>query len=152
MEGFLSNLNVPLIWFILGLVLLLGEFIMPGLVIFFFGIGAWVVAILTIFFDISINLQLIIFLLSSIGLLVLLRNKFKYLFHGFIPHAQKENLSEDDLSGEICKVVEAISPGKPGRVEFRGTTWKAESESVFESGQQAEIIKSRNITLIIKPR
>ena len=63
MEGFLSNLNIPLIWFILGLVLLLGEFVMPGLVIFFFGIGAWVVAILTIFFDISINLQLIIYLL-----------------------------------------------------------------------------------------
>ena len=152
MSEFLSTLSAPLIWFILGLILLLGEFVMPGLVIFFFGIGAWIVAMLSIFFDISINIQLLIFLFSSVGLLILLRNKFKYLFHGFIPHAQEEDQNEDNVAGELCIVVEPVGPGKTGKVEFRGTTWKAESEVDIEKGQRAEIVKSQNITLIVKPK
>ena len=35
-----------LIWFLLGMVLLIAELAMPGIVLLFFGIGAWVTALL----------------------------------------------------------------------------------------------------------
>ena len=38
-------LTPEIIWFLVGLVLLILEFAMPGLIIGFFGVGAWVVAI-----------------------------------------------------------------------------------------------------------
>ena len=43
----LENLNHELLWFLLGLAFLLSEFVVPGFVIAFFGVGAWVTAILT---------------------------------------------------------------------------------------------------------
>ena len=70
-------LKPELIWFIIGLVLLLLEFTAPGLILFFFGVGAWVVSIICFFFGIAINLQLLIFLSSSILLLLLLRKRLK---------------------------------------------------------------------------
>ena len=69
-------LKPELIWFIAGLVMLLLEFAMPGLIIFFFGAGAILVAVICLFFDISVNAQLGIFLVSS---LLLLRGLRRYL-------------------------------------------------------------------------
>ena len=62
MENFKELLKPELIWFIAGLIMLLAEFAMPGLIIFFFGVGAWLVALICLFIDISINIQLIILL------------------------------------------------------------------------------------------
>ena len=42
-------LKPEVIWCLVGLVLLLLEFILPGLIIFFFGLGAWVVAAVCLF-------------------------------------------------------------------------------------------------------
>ena len=44
MDWLKEFLKPELIWFLIGLVLLLMEFAIPGLVVLFFGIGAWVVA------------------------------------------------------------------------------------------------------------
>lgn len=70
-----------LYWFLLGLALLLSELILPGFVIMFFGIGAWITA-LCILLGITenFNVQLLIFLGSSLLTLVLFRKRGqKYL-------------------------------------------------------------------------
>ena len=41
---------VPLIWAILGLAMVVAEFVIPGFVIFFFGLGALINALLTAIF------------------------------------------------------------------------------------------------------
>lgn len=152
MNEFIASLNMPLVWFLIGFVLLLAEFVVPGLVIFFFGIGAWIVSLIGIFFDISLNLQLLIFLLSSMGLLLLLRNKFQSLFYGFVPHHQQENINEEaDFIGETCTVIEPLKKNQLGKVEFHGTAWKAESEFEIAKGERVEIVSLNNITLIVKP-
>jgi len=61
------------IWAMVGLILLLLEFALPGLIIFFFGVGAWIVAATCFFVDIGINAQLSIFITSSVVLLIALR-------------------------------------------------------------------------------
>ncbi len=66
MESLDILLKPQFIWFLVGLILLLLEFINPGIVIIFFGIGAWIIAFVCLFIDISINLQLSLFLIISI--------------------------------------------------------------------------------------
>src|SRR5688572_13114066 len=58
--------NAAVIWFIVGFIFFLLEFVVPGLILFFFAVGAWLVAILSLFIDLSINSQLLIFLATSI--------------------------------------------------------------------------------------
>ena len=55
------------IWFLVGLGLLLLELVLPGLVILFFGVGAWVTALVCAFTDISLNWQILIFLVASLA-------------------------------------------------------------------------------------
>jgi len=152
MEDFLSNLSPALVWFFIGLILLLGEMIIPGLVVFFFGVGAWLVAIILVFLDISLNMQLLIFLISSVGLLFLLRNKFQPLFHGLVPKLDGESSSTDEFKGETGTVVETIKPGKPGKIEFRGTHWNAESNEEIAQGTRVEVVELKNLTLIVKTK
>ncbi|MFQ5772138.1 MAG: NfeD family protein, partial [bacterium] len=82
METLKELLKPQLIWFVVGLIFLLLEFSIPGLITLFFGIGAWIVAVICLFLDISINAQLFIFISSSVLLLVFLRKWFKTLFIG----------------------------------------------------------------------
>ena len=93
MSSFEELAKPELIWFAIGLVLLLMEIALPGLVIFFFGIGAWVVSIACFITDISLNAQLLLFLISSIFLLLVLRHRLKPLFYGF--NYSRDNMSED---------------------------------------------------------
>ena len=67
-------LKPEVIWFIIGLALLISEFILPGVVIIFFGIGAWVTTIFILIFGISLNYQLVVFISTSLLSLALLRN------------------------------------------------------------------------------
>ena len=69
--------NAAVIWFVAGFVLFLLEFMLPGLILFFFGVGAWIVAILSFFFDISLNFQIIIFLGAALLTILLFRRGMK---------------------------------------------------------------------------
>jgi len=147
----LEELAKPeLIWFGIGLLLLLMEIAMPGLVIFFFGIGAWVVSIICFITDISLNGQLILFLISSIFLLLVLRHRVKPLFYGF--SSSKDNMSEDmqEYIGQAAIVREEIKGKIKGRVEFHGTNWDAIADENIPSGADVEIISKDNLTFKVK--
>ncbi|MFZ0280832.1 MAG: NfeD family protein, partial [Bacteroidales bacterium] len=62
-----SILSRPeMIWFIIGLVLFLLELVLPGFVIFFFGVGAWITALLCLIANPGINLQVVVFAVTSV--------------------------------------------------------------------------------------
>ena len=75
-------LTPELLWFLIGLILILLEFGIPGVITVFFGIGAWLVALLCLLFNIPLNLQIIVFIIGSIIPLILLRKWFKQLLDG----------------------------------------------------------------------
>ncbi len=139
-----------LIWFIVGLVLLLFEFVMPGLIIFFFGVGAWLVAMLCLLFGLSLNAQLLVFLVASVVLLLLLRRWLKAVFVGHT--GSKQNLEQkfDDFLGANAVVTQAISPNTAGKVEFHGTTWEAEADHTIDEGTPVEIMGKDSITLKVR--
>lgn len=142
-------LNPPLIWFIVGLVLFLLELAAPGLVILFFGIGAWIVAVACFLTAISVNTQLVLFLVSSVIVLISLRNRFKVLFSGRT-RVQNPVQNIDDISGQKAVVQEPIERNKPGKVEFHGTSWTAESDEEIAAGATVEITGKENLTLKVK--
>jgi membrane protein implicated in regulation of membrane protease activity len=151
MENFKEWLKPELIWFIAGLIMFLAEFTMPGLIIFFFGVGAWLVALICLFTDISINLQLILFLIASILLLISLRKWLKNIFVGRT--GQKQSVDEllQEFVGEKAVVTREIDPQAGGKVEFHGTNWNAEADEKIDKGTSVEIIGKNNITLKVKP-
>ena len=144
-------INPPLIWFMAGLILVLLEFVNPGIVTIFFGIGAWIVAFILLFVGIPLNVQLVIFLVVSILLLLSLRRRFKTLFQGGSVSTDEEEMTFNGFFGKSAVVTQTIKPETPGKVEFRGSYWNAESSETIAEGESVEIIDKSNITLTVRP-
>jgi membrane protein implicated in regulation of membrane protease activity len=153
MDTIKDFLRPEIIWFLIGLALLIMEFVLPGLIIAFFGIGAWIVALVCLFSNYvqdSVNVQLTIFILSSVLSLMCLRKWLKGVFLG---HAvSKQNLKEnlEEFIGQKAVVKEKITPKAGGKVEFHGTNWAAEADEEIAEGAVVEIIGKDNITLKVK--
>ena len=153
MDAIKEFLRPELIWFLVGLVMLFLEFVLPGLIIFFFGVGAWIVAALcftSTYVHGSINVQLVIFLLSSILSLVILRKWLKGIFHGHTDMEQDLMKDMEDYIGQRAVVIAKITPNKVGKVEFHGTNWNAEADEEIEEGVSVEIVSKDNITFKVK--
>ena len=141
-----SFYNAAVIWFIAGLIFFLLEFAVPGLILFFFAVAAWTLAILCLFLDISINTQLLIFLAGSILTILLFRKWVKKIIW------LKKNPTEleDEFLGKTGKAETFIGPGQTGKVDFKGTSWNARSEEVIEKGENVTITGNESILLIVK--
>ena len=140
-------LNAAVIWIIIGFVLFLLEFLLPGLILFFFAVGAWMVGILCLFIDLTINEQLIIFLIGSIATILLLRKWFSKILW---KRRHSTELLEDEFLGKTAKALTAILPGENGKVDFKGTTWQAASDDTIEKGENVIIIGNESILLLVK--
>ncbi|RYF17843.1 MAG: NfeD family protein [Flavobacteriales bacterium] len=139
--------NISVVWFVIGFVFFLLEFVVPGFILFFFGVAAWVVALLTLVVDVSLNVQLIIFLATAILTVALLR---KWLSNKIGMYREGPKTLEDEYVGKQALAETAMGPGKNGKVEFRGTSWDASSEDYIEAGQNVLITETRSILLIVK--
>ena len=142
--------NYSLIWFIIGIIFLFSELIMPGFIIFFFGIGGLVTSLSVYLFDIeSVIIQIIIFLAPSMLSLALLRNFFSKLFKGKVG---SDKLLHDEFIGKKAMTIKEIKPNSlKGKVEFNGTQWDADSEFYIDKDTVVEITERRDLTLIVKP-
>ena len=150
MDNMKEWLKPQLIWFIVGLIFLLLEFAIPGLITVFFGIGAWIVAILCLLLDISLNTQLFIFIFSSVLLLVVLRKWLKTFSAGRDAPSQFEAETLEAFLGKKAIVTKEITRNMKGKVEFRGTYWDAEAYETIPEGASVEILDKDHITLIVK--
>ena len=150
MDTIKDFLQPEIIWFLVGLVLLIFEFILPGLIIAFFGVGAWVVALVCLITDVGINTQLIIFIIASVLSLLCLRKWLKGIFLGHT--GSKQNLKEnlDEFVEQRAVVKKKIVPKIGGKVEFHGTNWLAQADEEIAEGVMVEIISKDNITLKVK--
>ena len=144
-------LKPEIIWFLIGLILLLAEFAIPGLIIFFFGIGAWIVAGVCVFAEPGLNAQLLIFIISSVLLLLGLRHWLKGAFYGHVRAKQDTTEDLQEFVGEHVVVKEKITPSLPGKVELHGTNWTAAAEQEIPEGTVVEIISKDNLTLKVRP-
>jgi len=146
------DFNPAVIWFLIGLALVLSEFMIPGIILVFFGLGAWIVALGSWLGILNgTTPQLLTFGISSVVLLLLLRRWFQNRFIGFVGDSHNPDENLDDFSGQTVTVTSEIKPDQPGRVEYKGAGWKAVSQEAIPEGQTAIIESVEGITLRVKP-
>jgi len=146
----MENLAFSL-WLGSGIFLMAIEFLVPGLVMVFVGLGS-----LTVVFGMhfgyidGILQQFITFFISSIIYLLTLR----FLVLRFVPSVtRKENIDEDEeVIGSIVELVEDINSGEFCRVKHSGSSWqaRAEGDQTILKGEQVKIIGRDNITWIVQ--
>ena len=146
----MENLAFSL-WLGSGIFLMAIEFLVPGLVMVFVGLGSLTVVFGMYFGYIDgILQQFITFFISSIIYLLTLR----FLVLRFVPSVtRKENIDEDEeVIGSIVELVEDINSGEFGRVEHSGSSWqaRAEGDQTILKGEQVKIIGRDNITWIVQ--
>ncbi|MGH9313756.1 MAG: NfeD family protein [Vicinamibacterales bacterium] len=137
-------------WLVLGLVLILLEMAASGgFYVIFFGVAAIAIGALHL-----LNLagpawvQLLLFSLLSVGSLVLFRSPLiRWL------KLDQGSANVDTLKGEIAVPLEDIAPGDVGRVELRGTIWKARNTtaSPIARGRRCAVVREDRLMLFIEP-
>ena len=147
------SISPVLIWFLAGLALVLLEFAAPGVILVFFGLGAWVTALTTALgLTTGLTSQLLVFGLSSVILLVALRRWFRNRLYGHTSSDQNPQLNLDGPTGDHVVVTVAIDPeADNGRVEYKGAEWQARGTEPIAAGQPAVIVETDGITLVVEP-
>lgn len=147
------NLPAELIWFLAGLVLILLEFVAPGVILVFFGAGAWLTALTTwMGLTTSVTWQLLIWAITSVLLLVLLRRRLSDRFHGFETGQQDPMSNLDEFTDKEVLVVRDVDAGhRDGRVEFKGAEWTAVATEPIAVGRLAVITRVDGLTLHVRP-
>lgn len=138
-------------WFLFGLFLLLGEVLLPGIVLMFFGLGAWAVVIFLTFAAFGLVFQIGVFIVASLACLLLFRARVATLFYS--KSLQLKNFSSsihDDIVGQEVDVIEPIMPPHPGRVLLNGALWQAKAEEPIAAGSRVRILKQDVLLLTVK--
>ena len=138
-----------LLWFLTGIFFFTVELILPGFIVFFFGLGAWCTSLALYFFSPPLSGQLSIFLATSLVALFLLRAWLRGIFLG------SSNLQDDSVNMEPAAttgvVTEDIIPPAHGKVQYGGTYWQAEADEKIVSGSVVKIIEQKNLLVKVQP-
>lgn len=141
-----------LIWFFVGLGLVLLEFVVPGVVLVFFGVAAWVVTSLVWSGALDNSAaQLAVFVAASLALLFGCRRYVKQWFVGDSQNDAPDGI--EDILGKNVTVIADI-PGGPatGKVELKGAEWNARSEDPLTRGSLATVTSRDGLVLVVRPR
>ena len=134
-------MSIYLIWFLIGIGFLIAEFIIPTFIMFFFAIGAVIVSIVTAYYDLSTNSQIILFALSSVISLVLFRNYMKNIFKGDESKGKDKYFDNSiDSNKNIAIVSKTIQPNNFGEIKYKGTFYKAQSKNSIDEGKKVKIV------------
>jgi membrane protein implicated in regulation of membrane protease activity len=145
----LLQVSPILIWFLVGIVFFIIEITMPGFILFFFGLGAWLTALTIFFVDIDLATQLIVFITASVVCLLLLRVWVRNIFHG------KTLLEEDSVNANPSVatgvVIEEICPPSRGRIKHGGSFWQAEADVLIKVNTVVKIVEQKNLLVKVRP-
>ena len=141
-----------LAWFIGGVVLMLLEFVVPGGIVFFLGLGATLIALLVHVGIIEgwVDAFTVWFMLS-LALLFGLRG----VVQKFVPaEVDKANTDEDlDAYNHSADVFESIPANGEGRIMFRGSTWLArnvQKDEALDAGTKVRIVYRENLIWMVE--
>jgi inner membrane protein len=141
-------LPVYALWLILGLLLVISEFVVPGLIAVFFGVGALVVGLLTLFgITDTLASQLLMFSVFSVTALFGSRKHFQRWMKGSISDQGDGDLLGNSMGARVT-VLTDFHQGA-GHVQLRGAKWDAESAEPLKAGDVAWVVGNRGIVLLI---
>lgn len=144
-------LNAGWVWMYIGGGLMLAEILMPGFVVFFFGLSAatlgGLILLLPEAFQLSLTWQLALFSLFSIVYLVTLR---KYLKSIFLGDTEDTTSTLDEFSGRYGEASTDIVPGAPGRATVGDAEWDAIAAAPIAAGTKVKVLSRKNLTLTVE--
>ena len=147
-EGLSVDGLMPVFWLIVGVIFAVSEALTVGLVTIWFAGGA-VVALIAALLGAGIPVQIVLFLLVSIGLLVTTRKIFVNKLQ-----TGKTKTNVDALVGEEAKVLTAIKPFEPGSVKLKGQEWTAVAKDdtlTIASGDVVKVVAIEGVKAVVKP-
>jgi len=137
-----------LLWLLVGVLLFILELMLPGFVLFFFGVGAWITAITSWLWPIELSGQLAIFTASSLLSLLVLRSFIRKTFFG----GRTDSGGDNPLAreGEIAEVLVTIEPPAEGKIRYSGSSWRATAGERIEAGEMAAIVRQEGLIMRVR--
>lgn len=127
-------------WAVGGIVLILLELAIPAFFVIWFGLGALLVALILLAFDLSLTAQLALWMLASIAMTVL-------WFKVFDPRRHKTlaGTAAGEVIGEVGLLVGAIEPYGRGKVRFQrpilgSDEWSCLAETAIPAGERVRVV------------
>ena len=144
-------LSAGWMWLYVGAGLMLAEILMPGFVVFFFGLSAATLGALILVlpdaFQLTFAWQLALFSLFSVVYLVTLR---RYLKSVFLGDSEDMLSASDEFAGRTGEVKADIVPGIPGRVLVGDSEWDAVAVESIAAGAKVKVLSRKNLTLTVE--
>jgi membrane protein implicated in regulation of membrane protease activity len=135
------------LWFILALILILLESVLPGIHFIWFGMAAIIVGFLALTVDIDWQIQVLVFAVLSIVTALLARRYFS---------PQNTQTDQPDLNvrgayyiGRIVVVEDPIVNGR-GRVRVGDSRWSAAGPDMA-AGARAKVTRVDGTVLVVEP-
>lgn len=141
--------TLPLVWIIIGAILLVIEFAVPGAVFGFIGAAAVITGGLIHYGHIDgfVDIMMTFFITSLVFILVLRSALLKLFPDNSVVHNTDEL---QDALGRIVEVTEDITPYKRGRIKYLETSWEAQADTEFVAGDQVIIAGQDGNCWIVK--
>ncbi len=138
------------LWIYVGCALMLMELMVPGFVVFFFGLSAATVGLCRFMFGegFSGTWQLAAFSAFAVFYILVLRRYLKAVFSGR-SETSKTDFS-NDLAGRTGTIVQAIEPPHAGRALIGDAEWTAVADRPVAAGREVKVISQNNITLKVE--
>ncbi|MDH3752734.1 MAG: NfeD family protein [Acidimicrobiia bacterium] len=137
-------------WFIVAMIFLGGELVLPGFILLPFGLSA-IVASIVAFLGAPVGVAWAVFIIGG-GLGFGLFWKFARENLADLPNP--EGVGADRLVGVVGSVVEPIPdvPGEAGMVKIGGEKWRAESHDgrPVAEGVVVDVVKVRGTRVVVK--
>ena len=137
------------LWMYVGAFLMLAELVLPGFVMFFFGLAAVTVSLFKwLFPSLPTWAQLAAFSVFSIVYILVLRRYLKKVFKG---DTEQTASIQNEFVGRIGRVVEIVRPDVPGRIMLGDAEWAATSATRLDVGTEVKVVSQNNLTLRVEP-
>lgn len=138
---------MTVLWAVILVILVIVEAATVQLVTIWFAVGA-LAALIAAIFDVSLTVQIIIFVAVSLLALAITRPIVKKRIN-----QQSQPLNADRNIGKVAVVTEEIDNIKAtGKVKINGMDWTARSEAneIIPADKEVEIVKIEGVKLIVK--
>lgn len=127
-------------WVVGGIGLILAELAVPSFFIVWFGLGALLVGLLALAFDLSLTAQLATWTLASLAMVFLWFRVFKQSFV-----KTRAGTADGEAIGEIGLLVGAVAPFARGKVRFQrpvlgSEEWVCLADSEIAAGERVRVV------------
>ena len=127
-------------WIVGGIILILAELAIPSFFIVWFGLGALLVGLLALAFDLSLTAQLATWTLASLAMVVLWFKVFKQSFQKTLA-----GTADGNVIGQVGLLVSAVAPFERGKVRFQGPLlgseeWGCMADTPIAAGERVKVL------------